>query len=161
MTRHLTRHTATVGGEVTVFLIGMRFNALHRADRWGPVLLAMPRMLRQLEAMPEAGLLGHDQWLGRTTLLLSYWRSPEHLQRFAADPQGPHLQPWRDFRALGAEGHVGVWHETYRVSAGQREAVYVNMPPTFGLAGALGAVDVTAGLRTAAQRMRAGGVTAG
>lgn len=54
----------------------------------------MPRMLRHLAGNPEAGMLGFDQWLGRTTILVSYWESLDHLRRFAADRAAPHLGPW-------------------------------------------------------------------
>lgn len=138
-----------------VFLIGMRFNRIHRPDRWGPVVMAMPPMLRHLSAHPEVGMLSFDLWFGRTTLALTYWRSAEALQTFAADPQAPHLQPWRDYvRRIGSDGSVGVWHETYRIERGSYETVYVNMPP-FGLGRAVGSRTVGSGLRTARQRMGA------
>jgi hypothetical protein len=113
-------------------------------------------MLRYLEQNPEAGLLAHRVWFGRTTILVSYWRSPEHLQQFAANPDAPHLQPWRDFtRVVGNDGAVGIWHETYQVQPGNAEGVYVNMP-VFGLAEALGHEPVGAGSRTARQRLERG-----
>jgi hypothetical protein len=43
---------------------------------------------------------------------------------------------------------VGIWHETYKVAAGQYETVYNNMPP-FGLAKAGQAVPA-AGYRASA-----------
>ncbi|WP_348246189.1 monooxygenase family protein, partial [Salmonella enterica] len=39
------------------------------------------------------------------------------------------------FRRTAYNGHVGVWHETYRVRAGEFEAIYANMP-RMGLAAA-------------------------
>lgn len=51
----------------------------------------MPRMLKHLEQTPENGLLGYHSYVGITTLMLSgYWRSPEHLNRFASAPDAPH-----------------------------------------------------------------------
>jgi hypothetical protein len=151
------RYTAAADGGVTVFLIGMRANRWWKAGTVLRVASAMPRMLRHLQSHPEAGMLGWHQWLGRTTVLVSYWRSPEHLQRFAADRDAPHLAPWRDFmRAVAGTGDVGVWHETYQVPPGGIEAVYSGMP-AFGLARATRHVPVTAGLTTARQRLRAGG----
>ena len=48
----------------------------------------------------------------------------------------PHLEPWRRFNRLVRDtGDVGIWHETYRVRAGEYEVVYGNMP-LFGLAAA-------------------------
>ena len=121
---------------VTVFLIGMR------ANRWwkpGPTLrvaAAMPRMLNHLARNPESGLPGFHQWLGRTTILLSYWESPEHLQRFAADRAAPRLAPWRRLmKEYASTGNVGIWHETYQVPTKDLETVYSDMP-AFGLAAA-------------------------
>jgi hypothetical protein len=33
---------------------------------------------------------------------------------------------------VGTDGSVGIWHETYKVAAGDYENIYVNMP-LFGL----------------------------
>ena len=148
------RYTADVDGEsVTVFLIGMRANRWWRLGRVARVAKRMPPMLAHLMTHPDAGLLGFEQWFGRTTILLSYWRSPEHLQRFAADRDAPHLEPWREFqRTLAGSGDVGVWHETYEVPAGHSETVYSDMP-LFGLAKATAHVPIAAGRNTARQRM--------
>ena len=70
------RFTIENDQDVTVFLIGMRFNKPWQVHRWLPVFSAMPRMLAHLERHPEVGMLGQRTWLGRTTLLLSYWRRP-------------------------------------------------------------------------------------
>ncbi|MGH3980140.1 MAG: DUF4188 domain-containing protein [Pseudonocardiaceae bacterium] len=149
------RYTAEVGdGGVTVFLIGMRFNRWWRVDKWWPVFTAMPRMLRHLAADPESGLLGYHLWIGRTVLVLQYWRDAEHLIRFASDPHAPHAVAWREFnRRVGAGGHVGIWHETYEVAPGRHEAVYANMP-RFGLAAATRHVPVGPGRGSARARLR-------
>ncbi len=143
--------------EVTVFLIGMRFNRWWKLRSWWPVFSAMPGMLRQLASDPSSGLLSYQLWLGRTTILLSYWRSADHVGRFARDPDLAHLPAWRSFNAaVGGRGDVGVWHETYVTRPGAREVVYVNMPP-FGLGAAVGTGPIGSGTATAVQRMRAGG----
>lgn len=148
------RFTAEVSEEsVTVFLIGMRANRWWRIGRVFSVASAMPPMLRHLMTNPDAGMLGYQQWFGRTTLLLSYWRSPEHLQRFAAASDAPHLGPWRRFqKVLAGGGDVGVWHETYQVPAVDCETVYSDMP-IFGLARASGHVPIGPGMNTAKQRL--------
>ncbi|SHG49380.1 protein of unknown function [Streptoalloteichus hindustanus] len=148
------RWTAEVPEEgVAVFLIGMRINRPLRVDRWWPVLTAMPRMLRHLAEHPGAGLLGSHTWLGRTTILLSYWRRVEDLLAFAGDRDAPHAAAWRDFnRRVGGDGTVGVWHETYLARPGSAEAVYVNMP-AFGLAGATSPVRVTPATTSARRRL--------
>jgi hypothetical protein len=150
------RYTAELDEEgAVVFLIGMRFNAWWRVDKWWLVVTAMPRMLRHLEQR-DAGLLGWTMWPGRTLLLVQYWRSVAELNAFASDPDAPHAPAWREFnRRVGADGTVGVWHETYRVGPGQAEAIYENMP-AFGLAAATRHVPVGRGRGTAKARMAAG-----
>ncbi len=80
------RFTADVEGDVTVFLIGMRLNKPWLVHRWLAGVRGHARMLAHLGQHPEVGMLGQQTWIGRTTLMLSYWRSPEHLQRFAVGP---------------------------------------------------------------------------
>lgn len=148
------RYTADPGREsVTVFLIGMRANRWWKVGAVGTVALAMPRMLQHLVGDPASGLLGCEQWFGRTTMLLSYWESPEHLRTFAADRESPHLEPWRRFMKESAgSGDVGIWHETYQVPAAGIETIYNGMP-LFGLAKATSHTPVGPGTTTARQRM--------
>ena len=77
------RMCAQVEGEVVVFMIGMRFNKLWKIHKWLPVFLAMPRMLRELEQNPDLGLLGRHVWVGRTVIVLQYWRSLDQLYAYA------------------------------------------------------------------------------
>ena len=151
------RLAATLEGDFVVFLIGMRINVLWKVHRWWPVARAMPRMLAELRAKPDLGMLGGEMWGGRTTILLQYWRSLDQLLAFATDKHASHLPAWRDFnRAVGRSGDVGVWHETYKVSPGGYENIYVNMPP-FGL-GMVGSLVAASGsLQTASGRFHAGG----
>lgn len=139
---------------VTVFLIGMRANRWWKVNKVLWTASKMLPMLKHLAADSASGMLGFHSWFGRTTLLLSYWRSPEDLIAFAADPTAPHLGPWRDFaKVVGHQGDVGIWHETYQVQPGDAEAVYANMP-VFGLAGALGHEPVGRGSASARARLR-------
>src|SRR5438445_2257525 len=134
MGAHRGRYTADIDGDFVVFLIGMRFNKPWRPRQWLPVASAMPKMLKVLDQHPELGCLGYQRWMGRTTIMVQYWRSFEDLDRFARDKDLPHLEPWRRFnRAVRDSGDVGIWHETFKVRAGEYEAVYGNMP-IFGLA---------------------------
>lgn len=145
---------ATLEGDFVVFLIGMRINAPWKIHRWLPVTRAMPRMLAELEARPEMGMLGGEMWFGRTTILVQYWRSLEHLFAYAADREAAHLPAWKAFnRSTAATGDVGVWHETYRVSPGTYENIYVNMPP-FGLGKVGQRVPATGPLASAAGRIK-------
>ncbi|GAC1358179.1 MAG: DUF4188 domain-containing protein [Herpetosiphon sp.] len=148
------RFTASIEGPFVVFIIGMRVNNLLAFRRWIPTLLAMPPMLRELEAHPESGFLGGQMWVsGRSPVLIQYWRSFEQLDRFARDPRQTHLPAWRRFtRAIGSDGSVGIWHETFLVGAGQYETIYANMP-IFGLAAASSHVAVGGRQETAARRL--------
>lgn len=87
--------------------------------------------------------------------MVQYWKSFEDLERFARAESEPHIGAWRRFnKAIGSDGSVGVWHETYLVQAKQSESVYVNMPK-FGLSEATKHVPAVRNLETA--RMRLGG----
>jgi hypothetical protein len=67
-------------------------------------------------------------------MVVQYWRSFEQLEAFARAKDHRHFPAWTRFnRAVGSNGDVGIWHETYLVRAGQYECIYNNMPP-FGLA---------------------------
>ena len=150
---HPGRFTADIEGDFVVFLIGMRFNHPLRVRSWWPVATAMPTMLTAISRHPELGCLGSQQWFGRTTLLLQYWRDFASLDRFARDSSLPHLEPWRRFnRAVRDSGGVGIWHETFQVRAGEYEAIYGNMP-VFGLAAASAHRPVGRKGQTAAARI--------
>jgi hypothetical protein len=147
---HPARMTARLDGDFVVFLIGMRFNRPWRVDRWGPVIAAMPRMLRELAQKPELGFLHGESYFGRTTLMLQYWRSLDQLLAYAKAKDAQHLPAWAAFnRAVGTDGSVGIWHETYLVGPGRYENVYVNMP-AFGL-GAAGSLVPAVGALASAQ----------
>jgi hypothetical protein len=152
---HRERLFAHVEGGFVVFLVGMRINALWKLHKWWPVAQAMPRMLKELQQQPELGMLGGEMWVGRTTILVQYWRSTEHLFAYAKNRDAQHLPAWRAFnRAVGTSGEVGVWHETYVVSPGAYENIYVNMP-AFGL-GKVGTLSAAAGgLQSAEARLKA------
>jgi hypothetical protein len=150
------RLSATVEGSFVVFLIGMRINKPWKVHKWWPVAQSMPRMLAELQAHPELGMLGGEMWFGRTTILVQYWRTVEQLLSYAKDRNAMHLPAWKAFnQSVGSSGDVGVWHETYSVPAGGYENIYVNMPP-FGL-GKFGVPTPATGvLQSAEGRLRAG-----
>ncbi len=151
------RMTADIDGEFVVFLIGMRINKPWKLHKWLPVARAMTPMLRVLYQRPELGFLGAHFWIGlRGPLVVQYWRSVEQLEAFARDASLPHHPAWRAFnRAVGGNGDVGIWHETYVVRPGGWETLYGNMP-RFGLAAAGRHVPVAAKGNTAAARRAAG-----
>src|SRR5688500_12509947 len=140
--------SAKIDGDFVVFLIGMRVNKPWKVHKWLPVFLAMPRMIRELEGRPESGFLGHVSTLG---VIVQYWRSFDHLEAYARDPQQLHWPAWVDFnkRVGRSRGDVGIWHETYRVRAGEYECIYSGMP-SFGL-GKVSALVPATGRRDSAR----------
>jgi hypothetical protein len=146
---HKERLTATLEGDFVVFLIGMRINKPLLIHKWLPVAQAMPRMLKELGRQPELGFIHAEMWFSRTIVLVQYWRSMEQLLAYAKSKDAEHLPAWRSFnQAVGIDGSVGIWHETYKVSAGNYESVYVNMP-RFGL-GRAGVLQPASGGRESA-----------
>lgn len=148
------RYTAQIEGSFVVFLIGMRVNRVWAVRKWLPTALAMGPMLRTLYTYPEKGFLGGQTFLStRGPVLMQFWRSFEDLEQFARSKDEPHLAAWQRFnRAIGTDGSVGIFHETYQVQAGQYEAVYGNMP-RFGLAAVADHVPATGKRETARRRL--------
>ena len=84
---------------------------------------------------------------------MQYWRSFEDLERYARSSGAHHLPAWRRFnQRVRDSGDVGIWHETYRVRAGEYEAIYGNMPRV-GLAAVGEHRPVGSTSATAAQRI--------
>ena len=128
------RVAAKIAGDFVVFLIGARLNRRWKFLSFIPIARAMRRMVDELEANRDHGMLHVEMWSGRTTVMVQYWRSFEHLHAYARMRDAQHLPAWADFnRRIGSNGDFGIWHETFMVKAGQYEAVYNNMPE-FGLA---------------------------
>lgn len=146
------RFTARRDEPFAVFVIGLRVNRLLDLRRWLPTAMAMGPMLKELYRRPEKGLLGAETFLSwRGITMIQYWRSFEDLERFARDPDDPHLPAWQRFnREAKKSGSVGIFHETYLVEPGSYEAVYANMPP-FGLAKATEMVPAV-GVKESARR---------
>ncbi len=155
----LGRWTAVNDEPFVVFLIGMRFNKPWKVHKWAPVFLAMPRMIAELQRNPELGCLGVNAWFGRTTLMVQYWRSFEHLESYATAQDRAHLPAWAAFnRAVGSDGDVGVFHETYEATPGGYETIYANVPPT--LLGKVGRLAEAKGRYQGARLRRDAGAAA-
>ena len=138
------RMAAHIEGDFVVFLIGLRINKPWKIHKWLPAALAMPRMLKELSALPadETGFLGYSS--ATTSVMVQYWRSYDHLEKYARSQDHTHFPAWNAFnkRIKGARADVGIWHETYLIKDGQYEAVYSGMPP-FGLGKASSLVPAT------------------
>jgi hypothetical protein len=148
------RYTAQTNEPFVVFMIGMRINKFWAFSKWIPTALAMGPMLRTLFQHPEKGFLGAQTFFyWRGIALVQYWRSFEDLEKFARNREDPHLPAWKRFnKAIGSDGSVGIWHETYLVDAGKYEVLYGNMP-VFGLAAATSHVPAIGRRETARRRL--------
>jgi Domain of unknown function (DUF4188) len=149
---HPGRHSARIEGDFVVFLIGMRLNRPWRVRHLPWFMKTMPAMLKELDAKPELGLLGYQRAAMFGGLaVVEYWRSFEHLERYARSSDGEHLPAWKEFnKRIRDSGDIGIWHETYKVRAGDYEAIYGNMPRV-GL-GAFGQHEPIGSASTAARR---------
>jgi len=150
------RVTDSHSGPLVVFIIGMRINRLWRVDKWLPVARAMGPMIAELSRDPDSGFLGTEYALAglRTVLLIQYWRDFDSLEAYARNRERRHWPAWAAFnRAVGTDGTVGIFHETYAVPAAGHETVYVNMPP-FGLGKASGTRPATGSREVARARIR-------
>jgi hypothetical protein len=150
------RFTAQLDRPVVVFAIGMRINNVFDLRRWWFVVRQMPPMLADLLTHREKGPLHFETFFSlRGVTQLQYWSSYDALERFARNPDDPHLDSWRAFnRVVGTHPSAGIWHETYTIAPGQFEGVYANMP-RFGMAAATEHVPVRAGRESAKERLRA------
>lgn len=150
------RFSAEIDESFVVFLIGMRVNNIWAVNKWVPTAQAMSPMLNSLDRYPEKGFLGKETFfrlMPIEVVLITYWKSFEHLEYFARNADDPHLEPWRAFnRSIGSDGSVGIWHETYLIGSGQAESIYVNMP-VFGLAAATHHVPAVGKKETARRRL--------
>ena len=153
---HPSRRMADVTEPVVVFLVGMRINSLRRPRAWLPVARAMGPMIQELFRDPSLWLLNaRSEWSGRTITVVTYWRSFEHLERYAHSASNAHRPAWTAFyRGAGASGGaVGLFHETFTVQPGTAESLYIDMPDGFGLGGAVGMVPIRGSLNAARERL--------
>jgi hypothetical protein len=130
------RFSAELDGDFVVLLIGPRFNKPWLLPKilgdLGGRRRGMKAMLDELVAHPEKGLLGYR--MGFPTIV-QYWRSFEHLEAFARDPDDLHRPTWLEYFRRDPQGRTGFWHETFLVRAGEYEAIYDDVPVA-GLAAA-------------------------
>lgn len=150
------RFAASYEGSLVVFVIGMRVNRFLKFGKWLPVAKAMRPMIEELSADPDSGFLGAETLLQglRTIVLIQYWRDFDSLEKYARDRDQKHWPAWVAFnKAIGSDGTVGIFHETYVVAGGGHETVYGNMP-AWGLGKVAGITPATGSRNEARGRMR-------
>lgn len=149
------RITAETDENFVVFLIGMRINAWWKIHKWLPIAISMTKMLKELYRKPQLGLISHEQWFGRTTMMIQYWKSFDQLEAYAKSRDTEHLPAWAAFnKKVSNNGDVGIWHETYLISPQDYECIYNNMP-AFGLAKAMKIVPAKGKYKSARERVKA------
>jgi len=148
------RYTIENTEDIVVFIIGMRVNKRLAIHKWLPVFNAMPGMIKELYMnKEELGFLSMENYFGfRTTAMIQYWRSTEDLLAYAKNEK--HLTAWKKFnQKVRNNNAVGIYHETYQISKGNYESIYVNMPH-YGLGKALNHIPVPAGKNSARKRLK-------
>ena len=122
------RHMVDTTEPMVLFLVGARLNRLTWPGRVLRIGRAMSAMQQELSDHPELGCLHIENWGGRTSISVQYWRSREELMRYARSADSEHLPAWRHFnRMLASDPALGIWHEIHEVSSAH--ALYVNMTP--------------------------------
>lgn len=145
------RYTANYPDDFVVLFIGIRINRLNKVSEWWPVLRAAFSMTKEALTLPATPLLNSNTvWSvsdPRIFFFVQHWRSFDELLAWAGNADLEH-KPARKafFKRTAYNGHVGVWHEAYKVQAGQFEAIYANMPQI-----SLASVGTFRGLRQSSQ----------
>ena len=145
------RIAAQIEGDFVVFLIGARINRWWKLPKHLWFGQTMGKMIAELQARPESGFLGHEQF-GLTTTV-QYWRSMDHLTNYARSRDQSHYPYWVKFnKTVASSGDIGIWHESYQVRAGDYECIYSSMP-LMGLAKAASFIDAVGRHQTARGRI--------
>ena len=150
------RMTAQMEDDFVVFMIGMRINRFWKFHKWLPAVISMPKMLIELSKNPESGFMGFQMLGGIPPVMVQYWKSFEHLEAYAKKRDSNHYPAWKAYnQKIKSNGDVGIWHETYKVKAGEYECIYNNMPK-YGL-GKVGELIPATGKREHASDRITGG----
>ena len=142
MARPYERFTAKIAGDFVVFLIGAKIRKPWKVLSVVQVARAMQAMMKELEANPQLGYLGQEQYGGANGVQIQYWRSQKHRMDYARSKDSVHLPAWRNFNQVIAKTNaVGIWHEAYEVRPETSHIVYRDMP-AFGMGKAAGAEPI-------------------
>lgn len=154
--------------DVVVFLLGMQMRHPWRVDQWGRIVVAMTRMITELETAKakvakgvgeDLGYLGGYTTIGaRGPQVTQYWRTVEDLHRYAQGDTFKHRAAWMSYYRRNHQAKsssVGIWHETFVVPAGAHETIYSNMK-AIGLGKATGELPAERRGRSAAERLGVG-----
>ena len=153
------RYAAQIDGDFCVFHIGVILNGYIPSKEMKDIGDAFLSMNKELESDPKKyGFYGSTQYVATNTSVdgafsVQYWRSQRHLDAYARDHMSKHFpaMQWSS-KVMKLSAHVGFWHESFTVHAGEYEAIYVNCPQILlGKAGRV--VPATGHRRTARGRL--------
>lgn len=136
-----------------VFLIGARPNRnVDGFFKW--MGDAFEKMIQELEDNDTLGYIGSESFVGTTgTLSVQWWEDVESLNAWASSAMRTHSGPWAKLAKMGAKSaDYGFWHETYKVTDGNYETIYVNCPPM--MLGNCKGVELNIAKKTAVERMK-------
>jgi len=146
--------TAELDGGFVVFRLGTRINTLWKVHKWFPIFRAARKMVDEVDADSDSGLLAFERRVGMRALeIVQYWRSFEDLRNYALDSEFSHAPSMKStMEQMERCDDVGIWHELYVIGDDSYETAYHNTPPTgLGTAGTLSPAEGTR--RTAAGRL--------
>jgi hypothetical protein len=118
---------------VVLYVNGIRLNRLRALPQWLLANWTIAKMFGELEAEPDSGFLGYTPiFLGlRKGATMQYWQSLEDFQRFATDPDGPHVPAWTWYdETVDPDGGLGFWAELYVFDGDSFETFFRSVPPT-------------------------------
>ncbi|KAG8528687.1 uncharacterized protein KY384_006374 [Bacidia gigantensis] len=104
--------------ETATWFMDMWKDAAENRERWGYLSHTAP-------------LVSQGPNRGNFLVVLSYWKSLDHLRDFAAHSVHAEGRKWWE-RTRQQWPHIGIFHETYVVPPGHWETIYENMWP-FGM----------------------------
>lgn len=153
------RQMAAPAPGTVLFIVGMRINKFWAIHKWLPVVIAMPKMIAEQMKNPEIGVIGTPRSFvsGRLIQTQQYWKSYDLLEKYAADTDRNHFPAWKRFNKASRNNNaVGIYHETYVVSASGHENIFINLKKPILIGDAVGVSEVTSNRETSRQRITEG-----
>ena len=124
------KYTSKPEESFVLFIFGMKINNPFFFWLWLPFNFIFLKMVRRLRKYKDAGMLNaHLFWFWGGVGVIQYWKSFDHLEKFARDKADMHMPNEKRYKKyIGKSGILGVWHETYLVDQDKFETMYFNMP---------------------------------
>lgn len=125
--------TAEIEEPLCLFLVGLQCRSWKSLWKIPFITIRVSRMYKELQTNKDSGLLWGKFFTSKrpfTTLILTYWKSSEHIHRFVSDPKYSHIKSTIEYyQKFNRDPHIGVWHETYEITPNHAETMYYGMEP--------------------------------